>query len=351
MWFKDSGNLVTRMRKVIVESADMGGDVKKAYSWLFQLRKEYDELCNETVTKGRTYQKLKREYESMQNTFAAMKQQQKINNKMQETLQMKLNTVTIKILETEENKKNYKMNITHLKEEELIRHYQLDDLRKASGANDVWMKKMNDLKLQSLEEKDKAEAELIAFGEEIEKFEIFVKEQKHEFQMIANEAIRKRNQRERENAERQKKAQEKFLIQIDKLETQMEEKYKEAASMSQKLASVNERLRYFKKRFQQIVSATGLEHPEAIINKFQLKEAIRRELDAEIKAKEKQTIDLNNEREHLMRELERAKNMFEESRWKDVDQKMERLREQEAQEKKFHPPLRTEMWLYRFINI
>jgi hypothetical protein len=56
--------------------------------------------------------------------------------------------------------------------------------------------------------------------------------------------------------------------------------------MQQSLESVNERLRYFEKRFQQISSATGLSDPDAIINKFTLKEEIKRQLKEEIAKKE-----------------------------------------------------------------
>ena len=46
------------------------------------------------------------------------------------TLEMKLDTVTIKISETEENRKNYELNIAHLKEEEFERYFELETLRK-----------------------------------------------------------------------------------------------------------------------------------------------------------------------------------------------------------------------------
>lgn len=64
---------------------------------------------------------------------------------------MKYNTVTIKISETAENEKNYILNISHLKEEELERHNQLVQLRKQCAENDHFSKKMNELKLQSIE--------------------------------------------------------------------------------------------------------------------------------------------------------------------------------------------------------
>lgn len=45
--------------------------------------------------------------------------------------------MTIKITETEENRKNYALNIAHLKEEELERFYQLEALRKQCSEKSV----------------------------------------------------------------------------------------------------------------------------------------------------------------------------------------------------------------------
>ena len=56
-------------------------------------------------------------------------------------------------------------------EEELERYYQLEALRKQCAENDAFCKKMNELKLQSLEEKDRAEQELVAFQVEIMNFQ------------------------------------------------------------------------------------------------------------------------------------------------------------------------------------
>ena len=72
--------------------------------------------------------------------------------------------------------------------------------------------------------------------------------------------------------------------------------------MGQQLESVNERLRYFERRFQQIASATGLTNPDAIINKFALKEEIKNELKAEIKTKQSQIKQLSEFEETLQQD-------------------------------------------------
>ena len=107
------------------------------------------------------------------------------------------------------------------------------------------------------------------------------------FHSISNVARDRHARRRAVKERRTKKRRARIQSRIEKLDSEMEGKSKEAAALAEQLESVNERLRYFEKRFQQIVSATGLSKPEAIINKFDLKEEIRNELSSEIEAKQK----------------------------------------------------------------
>jgi polyribonucleotide nucleotidyltransferase len=100
----------------------------------------------------------------------------------------------------------------------------------------------------------------------------------------------------------------------------MDEKNKVAVSMAQQLESVNERLRYFEKRFQQIASATGLTNPDAIINKYALKEEIKTELNSEIAAKKNRIAELKEDLARLREEESQAQAAFVDSSWKDVHQ-------------------------------
>jgi hypothetical protein len=82
---------------------------------------------------------------------------------------------------------------------------------------------------------------------------------------------------------------------------------------------VNERLRYFEKRFQQISSATGLTNPDAIITKFSLKEEIKAELNVEIGQKNLALQELTAQLHHEQAALHTAKQNFSFVQWKDVD--------------------------------
>src|SRR5207253_1484117 len=116
------------------------------------------------------------------------------------------------------------------------------------------------------------------FRVEVAAFHRFVAEQLDKFHALSDLASQRRQKRESDKSSRSRRTHEKLSQRIQKLTEEMEEKALESMSMSNQLESVNERLRYFEKRFQQIASATGLTNPDAIINKFALKEEIRSEL-------------------------------------------------------------------------
>merc|ERR1740117_2625993 len=114
------------------------------------------------------------------------------------------------------------------------------------------------MKLQSLEEKDRAETELAAFQVEIRQFQNFITDQIGKFENISTVSRQRTEKRELEKDKRTKIKQEKIAGRILKLNGLMDEKNKEATSMSQQLESVNERLRYFEKIAGRILKLNGL---------------------------------------------------------------------------------------------
>jgi septal ring factor EnvC (AmiA/AmiB activator) len=101
---------------------------------------------------------LTNELESLQYAFEASATGDKSLKKRINDLEMQLDTVNIKIAETEDNKRNYELNISNLKEEELENLMKLDALRRAITENLNLYRKMNALKVNALH--DRAEAEV-----------------------------------------------------------------------------------------------------------------------------------------------------------------------------------------------
>jgi len=320
-FLRESAGMVRRMKGIIAESGDGNTPMKlsKVLESVFAYRKEYDALRNLTRKRQRILDEITRRVESMKKSSESGRSRRRMNELLLKALKMKLSTVTIKIAETEENRRNYALNISHLKEEELERFYQLEALRKQCADTDALRKKINELKLSAVEESVAAENELQEFKNEIAKFHHFIRDQLNKFQQISAVAHARKEKREAEKSSRSKASQDKIAARVAKLTKELESRGVEAISMAAQLESVNERLRYFEKRFQQIASATGLTNPDGIINKFTLKEEIKEELSDEIRMKSKRLAEKTEELAREQEQLARTKAEFAESKWKDVD--------------------------------
>jgi len=320
-FLRESANMVRRMKGIIAESGDASTDarLKKTLTGVFSFRKDFDSLVNLTRKKQRVLEQIQRKVASLRRTNDSSSHRRRIHELLLKALKMKLSTVSIKLTETDENRRNYLLNIAHLKEEELERFYQLEHLRKQVNDNEIFTRKVNEMKLQQCEEASKAEQELADFRQEIASFHVFIADQLAKFHAISSIANQRKAKRDAEKSSRSAKTHEKINARIARLQHDLSDKTAEALSMGAQLESVNERLRYFEKRFQSIASATGLTDPAAIINKFGLKEEIRAELQSEIKAKTALLAEMNAELDTLRGELAEAQAGFQESKWKDVD--------------------------------
>jgi hypothetical protein len=319
-FLKESGMMVKRMKTIIANTGESSSEsqLKRMKAVTFDFRKEYDALKAVSNKRLSEYEESRQSIKAMKKNKVMMRECKKLFETRLKALEMKLNTVTIKIAETEENRRNYALNIAHLKEEELERYYQLEALRNKCAEYDNCCKKLNELKLLSLDCKNRSEAELSSFQKEIAQFQGFISDQLGKFQSISAVSRHRRERREQMKQLRTHKAREKIEQRITKLEQEMEETNNEAQDKSQQLDSVNERLRYFENRFQQIASATGLTNPEAIINKFALKEEIMTELNQEISSKKQTLEELKAELERLQADKKDFEASFQNSNWKDV---------------------------------
>ena len=329
-FMRSIAGLVTEMQSTAAGSMDAPADLTKAHDWVAALRGEHDSLS----AKGRELAaaiKARQALLETERAAATAGGNGEGFKKSEEVLNMKLNTVTIKVAETDQNQRNYRLNIAHLKEEELHHYHRLHALRLACADNDAALRRMNEIRLHSLVERDRAEGELSAFQTEVRQYQQFMRQQLDSFASIHAVSQRVDAQRARAAAQRREQDEAKTRAKIAALEGEMQAKQQEAAHMSQHLAAVRERLMYFKARFQQIVTATGLDDPDAIVNKFRLKEDIRAELQGEMDEKERRIRELALiDRQHK-EELRQLRAAHEDVQWRAVDQESDKVRAKAAQ--------------------
>lgn len=128
---------------------------------------------------------------------------------------------------------------------------------------------------------------------------------------------------------RQDKTRSKIAQRIEKLQQQAEYTDKEAGGLTARLTSLDLKLRHFEDSFQKITAATGLENPDAIVNKFFFKGEIKEQLEAEIEDKQAQIEQLKQEEGELKSTLTEAKSGFVHDSWRSVEILSEENREKE----------------------
>lgn len=335
-FLKETAQMVNRMKSVVMEKGDTAtqAELKRMMNLVFTLRKECDSLRHATRDKAHSLDYVKREAKILQQQAQCSKEDQEVMQQRLKALEMQLNTVTIKIAETSENRKNYELNIAHLKEEDFEHFNQLKSLRKQNHDNNSFFKKMNELKVQALEEKEKAEMELEEFRQEIQSYQSFVNQQLQQFEQILDIVRAQNEKRERAKDSRTEKVQEKIAQRVAKLELEAEAAEKEAGGLTSRLTSLDLKMRHFEDSFQKITAATGLTNPDAIVNKFFFKGEIREQLQQEIDDKQNMIEKLNSEKSELVDTLKDLKASYREQKWRDVEGMMEEGRTVSAKEDK-----------------
>ena len=398
-FLKETAQMIRRMTTVVHDKGalESAREMHETRANVFQLRKEYDALVNESRVLQKTAAELRREVEMLEkplgatadassSSFAAAavagsspsasslssSSPESISARLN-NLHMQLSTVNIKLAETSENRRNYELNIAHLKEEDFEHFNQLKQLRKQNSDTNLYMKKMKELKAQAGGERVKAEAELAVFKGEVTAYQAFVQEQLAQFEGILA-IVRAQNDRRAEaKAEREQKVNAEVAQRVDALTSSSLLAERESSTLALRLQSLSLKLRHFEDAFQKIAAwsgrqntrlhspcstvcvvirrfsltfcvslprcvcfSTGLNHPEAIINKFYFKSEIKTNLQAEIDEKQHALEQRRTAERELRQELEHAKRVHKDKTWRDVEQLAESTREAATRSDKSH---------------
>ncbi len=334
-FLRDTSNLVEDMRRVASLAIETPADTEIYQKDLAMRRREYDELRILVEEKKAQLNQLRHEFLQTEASRKSMESAGDHYIAEEKRINMKLSTTTIHINETSQNKTNYRVNITHLKEEDLDRNTELRHLRRERDALDLMLRRAIEAKVTADTERDRALSEKTQFENEIGNYKAFMKDQFGAFESIHKRAEQRERDRRAAREVRETEMSQRWARKVEHLHMESQKKIEEAQAKAQELNTVNERKGYFERRFRQIVSATGLQNTDDIINKFLIKEKIREGLEQERNAKKPQIEALRVMEADLRRELQQLQDTHEESRWKDVDKKNEDMRLAVAAENKF----------------
>jgi alpha-tubulin suppressor-like RCC1 family protein len=329
MMLKEQTHFFQMMKQLVVKKGNMHSKQQEQQfrQVVFELRKHFDSLSETVERKSESLDNMRREHELMVRSIESMHTTKKQRQEKLHQLEMQLDTVTIKIAETEENRKNYELNIAHLKEEEMERFNEVEALRKQCGDINSFYRKMNELKIQANEERDLAEQELTEFRKTIDSYQRFVRRQLGTFEKVLEQSHSQMSRRQKRRARHNAKELANIGIKIQALKEASEQQDEEAAKLRERLTELEEQLHLYEDKFQQVTAASGLSDPDAIINKFFFKGEMHQQLEKEIDEKEQRIQMLRLEHSDLLTNLEDSKTQFRDRKWRDVDKTEDECRQ------------------------
>jgi len=335
-FLKETAQMVKRMTTIVADKGE--AQTQKELAMMIRLvqdyRKEYDTLRHYCRSRAESLAELRRDAEVMESAEKLSKVAQDDLSERLNALKMQLNTVTIKIAETGENRRNYELNIAHLKEEDFEHFNQLKLLRRQMQDNNNFFKKIDELRSQSLEEKDKSEVELKDFNDEIRNYQNFVKTQLQQFDTILAIVREESEKRDAARSVRSEQVRGKVQKRIEKLSAEVEATDREVGGLTSRLTSLDLKLRHFEDAFQKIVAATGLTDPAAIVDKHFFKRTISDQLHSELFDKGEDLKKLKETNRMLQEVLREKKAGIVEEKWNHVSSLTEDKRETESKMQK-----------------
>eukprot|EP01006_Ploeotia_vitrea_P039757 TRINITY_DN66376_c13_g11_i1.p1 TRINITY_DN66376_c13_g11~~TRINITY_DN66376_c13_g11_i1.p1 ORF type:complete len:956 (-),score=570.67 TRINITY_DN66376_c13_g11_i1:52-2685(-) len=291
---------------------------------LFALKKQFNTLKAEVKEKTRLLSQLRNAYAFMrpteEDTNRSLHHQLRIKE-----LNMKLVTLNTRLMEADENKKNYALYIIRMKEEDVQLSKQSDRLRNLVVEYDRLLAKMNKVNSRITRQKKQIDQEIVKFRRDIDEFASFAKEQLRDYERIMNRNLTNQRMQQKFAMIRDTKIDEKRQQRLDRLQTEYDSKAEEASEIKAELDIWLEKVAFYEQRFHKIQAATGLHRPEDIINKFFFNDEITEDLRNEIHLREQDIEELRERKQELASRLEKQKTTFVQSKWRDVDHLQEQV--------------------------
>jgi Regulator of chromosome condensation (RCC1) repeat len=308
--------LMRKVKKQLIDTSTKAEE--RTVRDAFHLKKEYNTLkAHVSKAKGRL-KRMRNAYQFQQATEEEAARQRASANRIKD-LKMKLVTLNTRLMEAEENKRNYELYIMRMKEEDVQLSKQIDHLRMLVTEYERLLTKLDKMNSRITSQSEDYDQEIIRFAEDVRKFSRFADDTLANYQNSLQHNLLYSKKNEKVSAQRRTEREQKRQERLHALREQADKVREQDENVKGELRLWEERVTFYEQRFHKITAATGLSRPEDIINKFffndEMTEDLRRDMD---KKKEEHAL-LNAKRNDLVDNLAHMKDSHVQSRWRDVD--------------------------------
>ena len=246
-------------------------------------------------------------------------------------LNMKLVTLNTRLMEAEENKKNYELYIIRMKEEDLQLGKQIDHLRSICAEYTRLLTKLEKMNRRVGAQRVEVVDETHRFVADVQAFIGFADGVVKDYRRVLNASYKQSCYQEQLFHQRAERQESKRREKVEELKLSMSVLSQQQAEVKEEIDGWEEKVEYYEKRFRKVAAATGLTRAEQIISKFYFNDEITQDLRKEVAAKEAQLAQLQSARALLSQQLSDSKTSLSVSRWKDVSEAEEKAAEAKLQ--------------------
>jgi len=286
---------------------------------LFESKNQYNTLRAESKEKAAHLERLRNSFVFMRPTEEDKHYTTQNQLRIKE-LNMKLVTLNTRLMEADENKKNYELYIIRMKEEDVQLSKQIDHLRHLVVEYDRLLTKMDRMNHRVNNQKREIDEEIVKFSQDIDDFQAFTQEQLKKYRKTINKNVADSRITEKMALERESKLDDRRQKRLVKLQQDYDDATEEATEVKEELKKWLDKVQFYEHRFHKITAATGLTNSDDIINKFFFNDEITSDLNGEIKLRTKEIEELNQKKQEAETHVQQLKEGYVQSKWRDVDE-------------------------------
>ena len=297
---------------------------------LIKVKKQYNALKAERERLERQQRAVQHELSLCQPNVEEV-QSASVQAEQLKQLNMKLVTLNTRLMEAEENKKNYELYIIRMKEEDLQLGKQIDHLRSICAEYTRLLTKLEKMNKRVGQQRVEVVDETHTFVEDVQAFIGFADTVVKDYRRVLNASYKQSCYQEQLLHQRAERQESKRREKVDELRQSMVSLQEQQAEVKEEIDGWEEKVESYEKRFRKVAAATGLTRAEQIISKFYFNDEITQDLHKEIAGKERQLTELQAVKAKLQADLTASKTTLSVSKWKDVSEAEEKAAEAKLQ--------------------
>eukprot|EP00742_Colponemidia_sp_Colp-10_P001892 GILJ01002023.1.p1 GENE.GILJ01002023.1~~GILJ01002023.1.p1 ORF type:complete len:1186 (+),score=191.03 GILJ01002023.1:27-3560(+) len=331
---KGSHNLLGRLRSEVETTGEVHQEsMVDAQQTILKLRQKYDFMKQERNRKAQLLAELETEFNSKDNIAHSVTESNLPENEKKNNLSNELETIKLRNAEAQENMKNYRIIVAHLKEEQGDHTLELQHLKNLVAETENIYTMAERQRDRAMLEKRVSKVEIQDMESDKVDMKKFLEDQIRRFRGSIG-TIRKAKaeleaHKTRKVVETHKRQQE----EISRLENIIHQREILKGELLKELEVHNERCAFFDERFSEIAAVTGTSDWQQIIDRFANKEKIKDDINKNIYELRKRVSKLEQEKLSLEEKLRYLQNAPAAKKWKDLDASESRL---ESSKGRFH---------------